>query len=233
MNAAVAIDTVNARPASPDLRLHVQPPSAEITPLGAIAPAFAADWDDLAANAAEPNVFAERWFIAASAPLHPMSGVRQIAVRADNRLIGILHVAQATHYGRLPIAHVENWLHYHSFLGGPLLRRGYEQAAWTAILEALDADRHATGLLHFTGLVEHGPVHHGLLAATGALGRPCPTGHRIDRALLDSDRSPEAYYTTTVRKKKRKELGRLQSRLAELGKVTTHRLSDINQLPAW
>lgn len=230
MNAATAIDRSDMHEAAPRLRLAPSATSADFLPLGLTDPALAADWDDLAGNASEPNAFMERWFVAAGAAhLAPRQG-RLLAVRHDNQLIALLPLATEPRYGRLPIAHVENWLHYHCFLGGPLLRRGHEAAAWTAILEALDTDPQSPGLLHFTGLVENGPVHSALLATAN---RPCDTVHRIERALLESTLSPTAYYEATVRKKKRKEIKRLQSRLAELGSVTTTRLADRDDLPGW
>lgn len=203
--------------------------TAEFVRFDSLSPAFAAQWDDLSAHAAEPNAFTERWFLTASSPLAD-PGVRLLAVYDHGRLIGLLPLARASRYGRLPLAHVENWLHYHAFLGGPLLRRGHEQFAWTAILAALDADPASTGLLHFTNLVENGAAHTALLAAAK---RPCDTVHRFERALLHSDLDPQAYYTATVRKKKRKEIARLQSRLAELGAVATRRLSETDELDEW
>lgn len=222
MNAFTPIDTGNAIAAA-------SAPAVQWAVPGAVPPDLATQWDDLATHAAEPNIFAQRWFIEASAPL-ATDDVRLLAVRDAGQLIGLLPLADARHYGRLPLAHVENWLHYHAFLGGPLLRAGHEQRAWTAILAALDADPASTGLLHLTGLVEHGPVHSALLAAAK---RPCDTVHRIERALLQSDLSPADYYAATVRKKKRKEIGRLQSRLAELGTVATRRLTPHDDLDEW
>lgn len=219
MNAFTAIDPAD-RAASR---------AAQFVRLDAIDPGLAAQWDDLAANAAEPNVFAERWFIAASAPLADPS-LRLLAVYEAGALIGLLPLSRVSRYGRLPLVHVENWLHHHAFLGGPLLRRGHEHTAWMALLAALDADRETTGLLHFTNLVEHGPVHTALLAAAN---RPCDTVHRIERALLQSELDPRAYYETTVRKKKRKEIGRLQSRLGECGRVATARFPDTGDLDEW
>lgn len=222
MNAFTAIDTRTANAAA-------ALPARLWTRLDAICPDLAAQWDDLATDAAEPNVFAHRWFIEASLPLTP-ADARLLAVSAQGRLIGLLPLAPATHYGRLPLRHVENWLHYHAFLGGPLLRRGQEQAAWAALLAALDADPASSGLLHLTGLVEQGPVHGALLAAAR---RPCDTVHRIERALLHSDLAPADYYAATVRKKKRKELARLHSRLAEQGEVTTRRLAAGDDIDEW
>ncbi len=109
------------------------------------------------------------------------------------------------------------------FLGTPLVRRGEETAFWTEVLTTLDAASWARGFFHMTGLVEDGPMHRGLIEAAASLGRPCPTVHRSRRALLQSDLSPKAYYEQAVRKKKRKEIGRLSSRLRELGHVATTR----------
>ncbi|MEO7169372.1 MAG: GNAT family N-acetyltransferase [Sphingomonas sp.] len=226
MNAFTAIDVENGTAAAPE---PGRASAAEFLRLDAITPALAAEWDDLAADAAEPNAFTQRWFVAASTPLADAS-VRLLAVREGGELIGLLPLAQSRRYGRLPVRHVQNWQHFHSFLGGPLLRHSREVAAWTALLAALDTDPHARGLLHLTGLVEYGSVHTALLAAAN---RPCDTVHRIERALLHSDLDPDAYYATTVRKKKRKEIGRLQSRLTELGAVETRRLSPGDDLDGW
>lgn len=221
MNAFTAIDT-HAAAAHPA-------PSAVFLRLDAIPPELAAQWDDLAALAAEPNPFAERWFVTASAPLADHA-VRLLAVRDKGLLIGLLPLGRVARYGRLPLAHVENWQHHHAFLGTPLLRKGHEHAAWTQILAALDADPASTGLIHLTNITDGGPVHSALLAAAH---RPCDTVHRIERALLHSDLDPQAYYAATVRKKKRKEIARLQSRLAEQGVVATRRFAAADDLDGW
>lgn len=196
-------------------------------------PALAAQWDALAADAAEADVFAQRWFVQPGLAHLAPPGLRHLLVWRGARLIGMMPVVPATRYGRLPLRHSENWVHYHCFLGTPLLRRGEEVAAWTAILTALDSDRDAGALLHVTGLVEHGPVHRALAEAAAALGRPCDTVHRIERALLATDLDPDAYYAATVRKKKRKELGRLRSRLLEQGMVVTRRLAADEPVEPW
>ncbi|PKP92819.1 MAG: GNAT family N-acetyltransferase [Alphaproteobacteria bacterium HGW-Alphaproteobacteria-16] len=234
MNALTSIDHASRISAPADAAaLAPASVSARIVRLRAISDEIAAAWDDLADHAAEANAFQERWFLQSSIAMDPDARVRIVLAYAGDMLIGLMPLARASHYGRLPIAHAENWLHYHSFLGGPLLRRGREIAAWTAILHAIDTDPASRNLLHLTGLAEGGPTHRTLLAATSAMGRPCDTVHRIERALLESDLAPEAYYAATVRKKKRKEIGRLQSRLSELGAVTIHRLTDTADLPGW
>ena len=233
MNAVTAIDTGSERiPAPVALCPVAAETQVEVMALPSPDSAFADAWDALARDAAEPDVFAERWFAEASRHLLP-PGVRQLAVHRNGQLIGLMPVIPATRYGRIPLRHTENWAHYHRFLGAPLLRRGHETEAWRALLTALDSDPAAGALLHVSGLVEQGPVHRGLIAAAQSLDRPCDAVHRIERAMLATKLSPAAYYAATVRKKKRKELGRLRTRLLEQGPVETRRLGPDDAVGDW
>jgi CelD/BcsL family acetyltransferase involved in cellulose biosynthesis len=209
---------------------------AEPWPEAPAAPRWEDHWDELAAHAAEPNAFAERWFVEPSVRHMPApGGMRTIAIWGDGgrSLSGLLPVCVETQYGRTPVRHVQNWVHGQSFLGTPLVRRGREQAFWTEILKTLDASDWAPGFLHLVGMVEDGPVHRGLAAAAAALGRPCSIVHRSQRALLEAGLSPEAYFERAVRKKKRKEINRLRNRLAELGDVRFETLERGGQPEQW
>jgi CelD/BcsL family acetyltransferase involved in cellulose biosynthesis len=53
------------------------------------------------------------------------------------------------------------------------------------------------------------------------------------RAMLEAGLSPEAYRDAAVRKKKRKEIGRLRNRLAELGDVRFETLERPEDAPLW
>ncbi len=195
-------------------------------------------WDELGADAAEPNIFAERWFVrAAAAHLPQGADARAVLAWSDGpgpaRLIGTFPFAVAPRYGRLPLRHVQSWTHHHSFLGTSMVRAGHEAEAWREIIRVLDGADEAPGLLHVTGLVEDGATHRGLVEAAAALGRRCDVVHRTERALLESDLSPAAYYEATVRGKKRKELRRLRSRLAEQGAVAVRRLAPGDDPAPW
>lgn len=191
-------------------------------------------WDDLAKNASEPNVFMERWFIEPSLLHLPRpEGLRLAFVWDGVELIGVATFFMARRYGRMVLSHVQTWSHYHSFLGTPLIRKGQEHQFWSLLLAALDEADWADGLLHLTGLVEGDKVHASLIATAQKLGRACDTVHRTERALLKSDLGATAYYETHVRKKKRKEIGRLKSRLAELGNVHFETAADEAQAIAF
>lgn len=233
MNAVTAIDTGSERVLAPAALCPVAADTqVAVMALTSLDPAFADAWDALAVDAAEPDVFAERWFAEASRHLLPPS-VRLLAVRRNGQLIGLIPVIHAARYGRIPLRHTENWAHHHRFLGAPLLRRGHEAEAWHALLTTLDTDSTAGALLHVSGLVERGPAHRGLIAAAHSLNRPCDTVHRIERAMLATDQSPDDYYAATVRKKKRKELGRLRTRLLEQGRVETRRIGPNDAIDVW
>jgi CelD/BcsL family acetyltransferase involved in cellulose biosynthesis len=225
-----------------DLPQALPPVGAPITstfgPLVEAAEDLAAAWDGLAASAAEVNVFAERWFAVAAARHLPQgAGAHLMQIWAgdgfNRRLIALLPLALSRRYGRIPVRHVVNWTHYQCFLGTPLIRAGWEREAWSAALAALDRMPWARGFLHIDGLVESGAVHRGLMAAAAMRRAPCDTVYRSERALLESSLSPGTYYEASVRKKKRKELKRLASRLNELGAVATRRLGEGDDLAEW
>ncbi len=194
-----------------------------------VPPALAAEWQALAGRASEPNCFAEPWFVDAGLQHLRAGDVRLIEVREGGQLIGVLPVAHATGYARLPVGYAVNWTHHHHFLGTPLVQSGLEAAFWRAVLAHLDERDRAAAFLHVNGLVAGGPVHRGLLAA-----RPvAATVHRHVRAELRSVLTPAAYYEAAVRKKKRKELKRLRNRLAELGTVSVRRWTPDDAVAPW
>lgn len=198
---------------------------AALRPAAAIGE-LAADWTALAAAASEPNPYAEHWFVAASlATLGAGQDIRLLEVRRGARLIGVMPLAIETGYAHLPVRYVRHWQHDHHFLATPLIAAGEERAFWEAALAALDASDWAPNFLHLRYMAEDGPVH-----------RAMPRGaivHRRRRALLESGLTPDAYLARAVRAKKRKELRRQRSRLAELGALEARYLRDSAELRAW
>ncbi|MDQ8754609.1 GNAT family N-acetyltransferase [Sphingosinicella sp. LHD-64] len=229
MHPAGQIATPTDRAGTAPVRLDAAPDGLGARVRDTIDPELAAEWMALAADAAEPNAFAEPWFVAASlAAFGATRDVRLIEVRSGNALIGMMPVAIEHRYGRMPVRFLQNWCHHQMFLGTPLVRAGQGRAFWTAVFELLDGADWATGFFHLRGVVEEGPVHRALLDV-----RPGTIVHRETRAFLESDLSPDAYYKQAVRPKKRKEIRRLQNRLGELGKVRVRRLEEGADLHAW
>ncbi len=198
---------------------------------GPVQDAFAippGDWDALVAHASEPNSFLERWFFTASVShLSPPPDTRLLAVRDEGQLIGMMPVFAAPNYGRLPVRHAQLWCHYHSFYAAPLVRRGFEAFFWARALEMLDG--WTMPFFQIAGLDADGPLARALLDAR----RGAAIVHRTRRAALRSDLSPQDYYEQTVRKKKRKEIARLRTRLCEQGKLDTSWLDEGAAVDDW
>jgi len=193
-----------------------------------------ARWTALAQDAAEANAFyAPDMLGAAIDHLAADRDVQLIEVRAGDMAIGLLPVVRKPRHGRLPIGCVGNWMHDHCFFGAPIIRRGHEIAAWRGFMMQLDEARWASGFLHLEGLDAAGANAAALEALCVEQRRGRLEIHRYDRAMLRSDLTADAYWDTHVRSKKRKELRRLQKRLAEMGAVKTRLLNDGQDLARW
>lgn len=199
----------------------------------AYGPGQRARWTALAAEVAEPNAFYMPELLCAALDHLEAGEVRVLEAQAGGELVGLIPVLPDARYGRLPLGCVSNWMHRHCFFGAPLIRKGAEVAAWREWLDQLDAAPWARGFLHLSGLDAAGANAAALEALCVEQRRPWEEVHRYDRAMLRSELEAERYWETHVRAKKRKELRRLQKRLAELGKVESRLLTDREELAAW
>ena len=190
---------------------------------------------ELAAYASEPTMFGEAWFLAPA--LRYLRNDRHIYIiearASDGQLCGIMPLCISSNYGRMPVPHVTNWMHFQCFMGTPLVRAGDEVAFWRAVILHLDGCNWARGLFSVAGLLEQGTNHLALIEAAQSLNRSCPVVHRYERAALASIGSPDAYLESNIRPKKRKELRRLSHRLAELGDVKVRILDQEGELTVW
>lgn len=195
---------------------------------------FIAAWDDLATEAAEPNAFAESWFLQpALEQFDPGGKVKLFTLWNGPNLCGLMPVSEHVRYGRWAVPHVQNWLHHNAFLGTPLVRKGYEREFWQAYLEGLDRAPGSALFAHVNGVTIGGPLDQALASICAEQSRSCTLVHRIDRAFLEYNLSSEAYINTEIRGKKRKELRRLQNRLSEQGVLTFTRDVSVEKLDEW
>lgn len=196
--------------------------------------AFISAWDDLAAHAAEPNIFSESWFLRpALEQFDAMDKVRLFTLWDGDQLCGLMPLATLPRYGRWPIPHVQNWLHHNAFLGSPLVRKGYADCFWRELLTGLDTDPGQALFFHINGLTIGGEVARALEVICDAQRRRCALVQQTDRALLEHGPTPAAYYEQAMRSKKRKELRRQKNRLAEEGALTFTRDDSSTGLAEW
>lgn len=199
---------------------------------------FAADRElqsamqDIAAEAAEPNAFAEAWYLAAATELRPGDDLRFAIVGSDT-LIGVYPLQQMLAYAGLPIVHLQNWLNPNAFLGAPLVRKGCEDRFWQALLAYLDQNAGQSRFLHLRAMASEGPLMAALQRVCSRERRQIAQVHREERALLEHGLAPDAYLDAALRGKKRKELRRQHNRLAELGDLQVMRGHGGQGLDSW
>lgn len=227
---------MTVHPAFPADAAPAAPLTVRVVDPLALSDELAAAWDRLAAEASEPNPFAERWCLQSALHLlDPERHARLVMVRdgCDGPVIGIMPIALARRYGRLPLRHVTGWSHPNHFLGSPLVRAGFEPLFWSILLGWCDAAPWARTLLHVPRLTEDGPLYRALVDVARVRGGEVEIVHREERALLESDLSPGDYWEAAVRSKKRKELRRQANRLAELGAVRVRRWQAGEAIEPW
>jgi len=210
---------------------------AEFRPVAAIDAHMVQAWRDLAAQASEPNIFYEQWFLRpalAQFELHPEMRLFLLWAGAagHSQLLGLLPISPAHRFGRWPVPHIQNWMHHNCFLGTPLVRKGFEEVFWQQLLVGLDQSNWP-GFLHINGMTIGGPLDQAMRAVCGQQKRRCDLVHSEARAFLQSPLGAEPYLQANVRGKKRKELRRQAKRLDELGKVTFGHQTDARCLEQW
>lgn len=227
---------MTVHPAFPTNDAEAAPLTVRVVDPLALSDELAAAWDRLAEEASEPNPFAERWCLQSALHLlDPERHARLVLVQggSDGPVIGVVPVAPALHYGRLPLRHVTGWAHPNHFHGAPLVRAGFESLFWSILLGWCDAAPWARTMLHVPRLTENGPLHRALVEVARARGGEAAVVHREERALLESPLSPDAYWDAAVRAKKRKELRRQANRLADEGAVSFRRWQAGEGLEPW
>lgn len=197
-------------------------------------PAFVAQWERLAARAAEPNPFYEPWFLLPSLAQWAISDrVITKAWFVEGRLAGLMPIVRSAQYYGHIITHATGWLHTNAFCGTPLVTAGHEDAFWRTMLAHFDRSARRALFLHLPQLPAEGPVAAALARVLAEDGRAHYLAVTENRALLEGDCSAEAYLEAAMSAKKRKELRRQRNRLAEEGVLAFERREDSAGLAAW
>jgi CelD/BcsL family acetyltransferase involved in cellulose biosynthesis len=191
-------------------------------------------WDCLALVASEPNPFFESWYLLPSLRHLPDTDrVMVLRYEQDGELAGLLPVIREGRYYRWPVPQISSWLHANCFCGIPLVAKGAEVPFWQAVLRWADAEPGAALFMHFRGTVLGGALHAALESVAASEARQVEVVHSEARAMLASDMKPDAYLEASLSGKKRKELRRQSSRLAEEGLVSFERRIDGESVAAW
>lgn len=193
-------------------------------------------WDDLVANAAEPNPFFEPHALLAAWHHLPASDLRVVLVWAPHRLpgkrailVGLFPVVRSPAWGPVPV--LRTWTHLYSYLGTPLVRAERAAEALEAFFAWLRSATDAV-LFEWRTIRSDGPFRHALTDTLNRLELEAFCERRHTRAMFRPAASAEDYLQA-IPGKKRKELRRQERRLAEVGKVSYDELAPGGDLEAW
>ncbi|MEM8726001.1 MAG: GNAT family N-acetyltransferase, partial [Pseudomonadota bacterium] len=197
-------------------------------------PAIRSAWEQLARDAAEPNPYYEHWFALPSLDQFAEGlGCCLLTHYTGDRLTGLLPIALRKPYYNYPLPHASAWLHDNAFCGAPLVERGQEHAFWAALFNQFDREPGRALFLHLPFLPSEGALTSALDAVLEETQRHGVTVHRMERAMLASDATPEDYFAQSMKPKARKELRRQRKRLEEEGGLTFERQRDERGISDW
>jgi len=224
-----------ARPAAVSPRVEVDARAAFLSP--AEAAGLETEWRDLAAASLERNPFYSPWMLIPALRLLPSESVEIACVfdgeSGGRRLLALAPVVPVKAYGRLPLRHLQTWMHPHCFFAAPLIRRGAEQAALRTLFAAIESHASRPSFLRLRHLGADGPVASAARDAAMETGRAAHASGAYQRALLEGGYGAEDYIARVIRKKKRKELNRLKNRLDDEGGAEFRALRQRSELDAW
>jgi CelD/BcsL family acetyltransferase involved in cellulose biosynthesis len=182
------------------------------------AASIAAAWRDLFHAAAEANPFYGPDFLL---PLLDLGGkpanARFLSVTGGERLVGLCPIMRQR-FG-LPGLGVSLTTLAHPFIfnGLPLMRAGFELAAWRAMLDALKAE-YGRGRLCIEALPLGGPVATSLVAALAASSRPHLLLDPGERAGIIAS-GPAQAHLARIKPRTLSKLKRNERELAKRGKL--------------
>jgi CelD/BcsL family acetyltransferase involved in cellulose biosynthesis len=216
MSIADHLGRINARAADTERAAGVAHPAREVVDLLDVP---GAAWRDLAARAADANIFYDPdWALSVARHAEDMSGAKALLVwdgGAHNRLIGLLPVVSAWRSFKIPVPVLVAWQAY-APLTTPLIDRdALEEGAQGLIAAASEAG--AFGLL-LPALAEESATAEALRNAITKFGKPIVL-NRHRRACFDATQPVDAALEQ-LGAKKLKELRRQRNRLADNGAVT-------------
>jgi len=191
--------------------------------------AYTAAWDDLAANAADPNPFYERSaLLPALSTLPDGKAVEVVLVWAANPLpkqppilCGLFPIVRHASWKGVPLRTIETWKHLYSYLGTPLVRADRASEVLDAFL---DWAGEQASLVVWRAISSDTAFRHALTDAGNRRRLGSYQEARHTRAMFRPAASAEAYLDRALGGKKHKELRRQQRRLGELGRLEVHEL---------
>jgi CelD/BcsL family acetyltransferase involved in cellulose biosynthesis len=186
--------------------------------------------DALARTAIEPNVFYEGWMLQPALELlQPERPCFAVVRDGAGDLTGLFPFQIYPRLHGLPIRNLRSLHHDYCFLRTPLISARYAQETLLALFDWVQSGQAPAATLELVAVSADGIFSQ--LLATAIARRPRWTIHTElqERALFLPQKNPD----TGVSGKHRKELRRLERRLAEHGDISYRALSDSEPFEPW
>ncbi|MFV0445592.1 MAG: GNAT family N-acetyltransferase [Planctomycetaceae bacterium] len=212
----------------------------EHRPLAETSTELNADWDDLAAQAASPNVFYERWNLrAAQQHIAPTASVELVLIYRRSRkpggaprLCGLFPLLKER-CSKLPLMSWRLFEYAHGYLQTPLIRSGQERPVLEAFLDWASSLSSGPGLLDWSLIDGDGPIAHALADLVAERRLVTMTLDIHSRAVLRRKANWEQAAATSLSSHHRRELRRQHRRLNDMGDLTVRSLNTDEDLSAW
>lgn len=194
-------------------------------------------WEDLAAEALEPNPFYEPWMLLpALSGLAKGSDVRVVLVLTEDQgeqvLCGVFPLERRDRYKGLPVAAFSLWRHIYCALCTPLIRRDCARQCLDAFLDWL-ASEFGGALMEFNFVPGEGSFHELLNDCLLERGNSSLVCESFERAMFRPMESADKYLNAAISSRHRKDMRRKQRRLSETGRVEFDELGPDGDADRW
>jgi CelD/BcsL family acetyltransferase involved in cellulose biosynthesis len=198
--------------------------------------ALVPEWEKLAARAAEPNVFFEPWMLLPALAHLAADAKVQIALVRDGagELAGLFPLETRAHYKKLPLRQLRLWQYKHCYLCTPLIADGHVPAVIDAFYAWASRAPGLPRILVWNWISGDGPVFRALVAESDGRAARAPTERFVRSVLVRKPGTTgDSHIESVLSSSHRKDMRRLEKRLAEQGAFTYDRCSSPEQLETW
>lgn len=189
-----------------------------------------AEWDDLVADAIEPNVFHESWQILPAVQTFAPAKMRFVFIYRHSKrqdvapkLCGFFPFVENS--GLLRPRRWTLWEHDYCYLSTPLIRRGHGVETWRALFEYFDRTPTAPTLIDLQCQGAEGEQSQAMIQVLFDRRALVENYETHVRALIKQSPDWMAYAASVMSTHQRRELRRHWRRLAEQGDLTERSLA--------
>jgi hypothetical protein len=203
-------------------------------------------WEDLAANAIEPNAFYEPWMMMPAIRAFGAGRNLQFALVLANEparhdgaplLCGIFPLEQQNHFQglsrKLPFKTLRLWKHKYCYLCTPLVREEYGRQVIAAFFDWLDAGSHDCSLMEFRFIAGDGMFNSLLIDYFERHAKLHYISMYFPRAMFRPKIDADTYLCAVLSAKHRKMIRRQERQLSEIGRLEYDSLTPDGDVAVW